>query len=48
MQLKQSACPPWKDEMIFEIPRIEFYPFGDMNADDYMCELWIPIRENKK
>ncbi|ALS02137.1 hypothetical protein ATZ33_12315 [Enterococcus silesiacus] len=51
MQLKQSTRAPWADEGIhenIEIPRIEFYPFGDMEAEDYKCELWIPIKDEKR
>ncbi|OJG56117.1 hypothetical protein RV06_GL000233 [Enterococcus haemoperoxidus] len=48
MQLKQKKYAPWLDESILEnteIPRIEFYPLGDMEAADYLCELWIPIKQ---
>jgi AraC family transcriptional regulator len=24
-------------------PEIEWYSNGDMNADDYLCEVWIPV-----
>lgn len=47
MQLKQNMQAPWTDEPVLEnteIPRIEFYPLGDMEAADYQCELWIPIK----
>lgn len=47
MQLKQATHAPWSDELVFEnteIPRIEFYRLGNMEAADYQCELWIPIK----
>lgn len=28
-------------------PEIELYPIGDMNSDDYKCEVWIPICPKK-
>jgi len=27
------------------IPEIEYYSAGDMMADDYRSEIWIPIKE---
>ena len=26
-------------------PELEVYPAGDAMADDYRCEVWIPVRE---
>lgn len=51
MKLKQSTRAPWVDGTFhenIEIPRVEFYPFGDMEAEDYKCELWIPIQDEKR
>ncbi|WP_312106145.1 AraC family transcriptional regulator [Lachnoclostridium sp.] len=31
-----------------EGPEIEFYPCGDVDAPDYVCEVWVPIRPVKK
>lgn len=26
-----------------EAPELEVYPGGDTRADDYRCEVWIPV-----
>ncbi|OBZ12131.1 AraC family transcriptional regulator [Bacillus sp. FJAT-27264] len=26
-------------------PELELYPLGDVNAEDYRCEVWIPIKQ---
>lgn len=26
-----------------EVPQLELYPEGDSNAEDYKCEVWIPV-----
>jgi AraC family transcriptional regulator len=26
-----------------ELPTLEIYSEGDITADDYKCELWVPI-----
>jgi len=26
-------------------PEMEVYPLGDINADDYCCEIWVPIKK---
>ncbi|MGX7245579.1 GyrI-like domain-containing protein [Enterococcus quebecensis] len=47
MQLKNRTYSPWSDAAINEniaIPRVEFYPLGNMEAVDYRCELWVPIK----
>ena len=31
-----------------EGPEIEMYPSGDVDAQDYACEVWVPIRPVKK
>lgn len=51
MQLKVKTSVPWEMGGSIEntqMPRIEFYPLGDMTAEEYKCELWIPIKTEKR
>ncbi|MCA5012009.1 MULTISPECIES: GyrI-like domain-containing protein [unclassified Enterococcus] len=48
MQLKNQLTAPWIAESLEEnqqLPRIEYYPIGDMMSDEYRCELWIPLKK---
>lgn len=31
-----------------EGPEIEWYSNGDMNSDNYLSEIWIPIKKSSK
>lgn len=31
-----------------EGPEIEWYSNGDMNSDNYLSEIWIPIKKSNK
>ncbi|GGD00423.1 GyrI-like domain-containing protein [Enterococcus wangshanyuanii] len=47
MQLKNQLAAPWRGDSLEEnqqLPRIEYYPIGDMMSDEYRCELWIPLK----
>jgi AraC family transcriptional regulator len=28
-----------------DIPELEVYPDGDTTAEDYTCEIWIPVQK---
>ncbi|OJG97903.1 hypothetical protein RV18_GL003917 [Enterococcus termitis] len=48
MKRKNQLKAPWQFEAMQEnraLPRIEYYPLGDMMSNAYVCELWIPIKE---
>lgn len=48
MKLKLQLSVPWSDNSVIEnteLPRVEYYPLGNMEAEDYRCELWIPIKK---
>lgn len=48
MKLKLQTSAPWSENAVIEnteLSRVECYPLGDMEAEDYRCELWIPIKK---
>ncbi|EOL50519.1 GyrI-like domain-containing protein [Enterococcus caccae] len=48
MKLKLQKSALWSDDSVAEnteLSRVECYPLGDMEAKDYRCELWIPIKK---
>ena len=48
MKLKMQMSAPWNNNGLVEnteLPRVELYPMGNMESEDYRCELWIPIKK---